>query len=173
MHLTDHKSNASCPKDAEEYERATKYNYNSQEKVAIIEVISMIKGLQTLMYRLENAFKEAINHTCYSELQTFVQCDLRDMIRKATSRKKDLTKSILLAVRDTCVDWYKGKEPEDDPAMRGKKDGENGFKIDIKPRYVGPTLTQRNLFYFILYQISNFYTITIYHYFIIRFHYLR
>jgi len=104
----------------------------------------MIKGLQTLMYRLENVFKEAINSTCYSELQFFVQSDLRDMIRKATSRKKDLTKSILLAVRDTCVDWYKGNEPEDDPAMKGKKDGENVFKIDRPPRFVGPSSTQVN-----------------------------
>ena len=110
--------------------------------MALIEVISMIKGLQTLMYRLENVFKEAINLTTYSELQTFVQIDLRDMIRKATSRKKDLTKSILLAVRDTCVDWYRGKEPDDDPALRGKKDPENGFKIDRPPKFIGPSSTQ-------------------------------
>lgn len=142
LNLTDHKSNPNCPKDAEDYERATKYNYNSQEKVALIEVISMIKGLQSLMNRLENAFKEAINLTTYNELQTFVQLEIRDMIRKAASRKKDLTKSILLAVRDTCVDWYKGKEPEDDPAMRGKKDPENGFKIDRPPRFIGPSSTQ-------------------------------
>ena len=142
MHLTDHKSNPLCPKNAEEYERATKYNYNSAEKIALIEVISMIKGLQALMHRLENAFKEAINFTTYFELQAFVQCDLRDMIRKATNRKKDLTKSILLAVRDTCVDWYKGKEPDDDPALRGKKDPDSGFKIDRPPRFIGPSSTQ-------------------------------
>jgi hypothetical protein len=142
LNLTDHKSNPMCPRDAEEYERATKYNYNSAEKVAIIEVISMIKGLQTLMYRLESAFKEAINLTTYNELQTFVQIDLRDMIRKAVTRKKDLTKSILLAVRDTCVDWYKGKEPDDDPALRGKKDPEQGFKISRPPRFIGPSSTQ-------------------------------
>lgn len=102
----------------------------------------MIKGLQALMHRLENAFKEAINFTSYFETQAFVQCDLRDMIRKATNRKKDLTKSILLAVRDTCVDWYKGKEPEDDPALRGKKDPDQGFKIDRPPRFIGPSSTQ-------------------------------
>lgn len=140
--MTDHKSNPLCPKNAEEYERATKYNYNSAEKIALIEVISMIKGLQALMHRLENAFKEAINFTTYFELQAFVQCDLRDMIRKATTRKKDLTKSILLAVRDTCVDWYKGKEPDDDPALRGKKDPDNGFKVERPPRFIGPSSTQ-------------------------------
>ncbi len=146
MHLADYKTNPNCPKEAEEYERATKYNYNSSEKVALIEVISMIKGLQTLMYRLENAFKEAINFTTYVELQNFVQIDLRDMIRKATSRKKDLTKSILLAVRDTCVDWYKGKEPDDDPALKGKKDPDSGFKIERPAKFIGPSSTQVILF---------------------------
>ena len=140
--MADYKTNPNCPKEAEEYERATKYNYNSSEKVALIEVISMIKGLQTLMYRLENAFKEAINFTTYVELQNFVQIDLRDMIRKATSRKKDLTKSILLAVRDTCVDWYKGKEPDDDPALKGKKDPDSGFKIERPAKFIGPSSTQ-------------------------------
>jgi cytoplasmic FMR1 interacting protein len=143
--LTDHKTNPNCPKEAEEYERATKYNYSPSEKVALIEVISMIKGLQTLMYRLENAFKEAINLTTYVELQNFVQSDLRDMIRKATSRKKDLAKSILLAVRDTCVDWSKGKEPDDDPCLKGKKDPDNCFKIDRPPRFIGPSSTQVRL----------------------------
>lgn len=142
LNLTDHKSNPACPKDAEEYERATKYNYSSQEKVALIEIISMIKGLQALMYRLENAFKEAINLTTYNELQRFVQIDIRDMIRKAASKKKDIAKTVLLAVRDTCVDWYKGKEPNDDPALKGKKDPEAGFRIDRPPRFIGPSSTQ-------------------------------
>lgn len=143
LHLTDHKSNPMCPKDAEDYEKATKYNYSAQEKVALIEVISMIKGLQALMYRLENAFTEAISYTTYLELQNFVQMDLRDMIRKfSKSRKSDVAKTILLSVRDTCVDWYRGKEPEDDPAMRGKKDPECGFKIDRPPRFIGPSSTQ-------------------------------
>ena len=143
LHLTDHKSNPACPKDAEEYERATKYNYSPAEKVALIEVISMIKGLQTLMYRLDGAFKEAINFNTYNDLQTFVQLELRDMIRKAASRKKDLTKSILFAVRDTCVDWNKGKEPDDDPALRGKKDLDTGYKVDRPPaRFIGPSSTQ-------------------------------
>ena len=30
----------------EDYERATRYNYNSKEKFALVEIIGMIKGLQ-------------------------------------------------------------------------------------------------------------------------------
>lgn len=38
LHPTDPRTNAECPETAEEYERATKYNYSSEEKSALIEV---------------------------------------------------------------------------------------------------------------------------------------
>ena len=34
------------------FKQATKYNYTSEEKFALIEVIGMIKGLQVLMARM-------------------------------------------------------------------------------------------------------------------------
>lgn len=37
-HPTDSRANKDCPESAEEYERATKYNYSDAEKSAIIEV---------------------------------------------------------------------------------------------------------------------------------------
>lgn len=106
----------------------------------------MIKGLQSLMYRLENLLKEAINQTIYSDLQNFVQISLRDVIRKVVSKGKDLHKTILLAVRYTCADWYRGREPDDDPALKGKKDDKEGFKIERPSRCIGPSSTQVRLF---------------------------
>lgn len=38
MHPTDKYSNKDCPDSAEEYERATRYNYASEEKFALVEV---------------------------------------------------------------------------------------------------------------------------------------
>ena len=38
MHPTDKYSNKDCPDNAEEYERATRYNYTSEEKFALVEV---------------------------------------------------------------------------------------------------------------------------------------
>lgn len=38
MHPTDKYSNKDCPDSAEEYERATRYNYSSEEKFALVEV---------------------------------------------------------------------------------------------------------------------------------------
>lgn len=38
MHPTDKYSNKDCPDNAEEYERATRYNYTGEEKFALVEV---------------------------------------------------------------------------------------------------------------------------------------
>ncbi|XP_052277859.1 cytoplasmic FMR1-interacting protein-like isoform X1 [Dreissena polymorpha] len=134
--------NANCPPDAEEYERSTRYNYSSAEKFAIIEVIAMIKGLQLLMLRMESVFMDAIRRHIYAELQDFVQLVLRDPVRKAIKKKNDVIKVIVMAVRNTCVDWLRGVEPQEDPAMKGKKDPDDGFQIKVPRRNVGPSTTQ-------------------------------
>lgn len=102
----------------------------------------MIKGLQVLMSRMEFVFTDAIRRNIYAQLQDFVQKDLREPLRKAIKNKKDLIRSILVSVRETCADWQRGMVPEDDPAMRGKKDQETGFKLKVPRRNVGPSSTQ-------------------------------
>jgi len=41
--------------------KATRYNYSSEEKYALIEVISMIKGLQVLMARMVSVWNTETN----------------------------------------------------------------------------------------------------------------
>lgn len=43
LHPTDHRTNSACPETAEEYERATKYNYQPAEKAALIEVSEYLR----------------------------------------------------------------------------------------------------------------------------------
>ncbi|CAL4088019.1 unnamed protein product, partial [Meganyctiphanes norvegica] len=50
--------------------------------------------------------------------------------------------SILVSVRETSADWLRGGEPPDDPALKGKKDPDNGFEIKVARRNVGPSSTQ-------------------------------
>ncbi|XP_074651924.1 cytoplasmic FMR1-interacting protein 2-like isoform X2 [Tubulanus polymorphus] len=139
---TDPHQNSDCPPDAEEYERATRYNYSSEEKFAMIEVIAMIKGLQLLMHRMEGVFLESIHRNMFAELQDFVQLTLREPLRKAIKKQKEVVRSIIMSVKDTCADWLRGVEPKDDPAMKGKKDPDDGFNIKVPRRNVGPSSTQ-------------------------------
>ena len=93
MHPADYRKGTNkYEDDGEEYERATRYNYSSQEKFAMVEILSLIKGLQLQMGRMSETFQEAICSTTYNELQSFIQIYIRDMIKKVTQKKRDLTK---------------------------------------------------------------------------------
>ena len=70
--------------------QSTRYNYSSEEKFALIEVIAMIKGLQLLMLRMEAVFMDAIRRNMYAEMQDFVQVQLRDPLRKAIKNKREV-----------------------------------------------------------------------------------
>ncbi|KPP78847.1 cytoplasmic FMR1-interacting protein 1-like [Scleropages formosus] len=143
VHPTDKYSNKECPDNAEEYERATRYNYTSEEKFALVEVIAMIKGLQVLMGRMESVFNHAIRHTIYAALQDFAQVTLREPLRQAIKKKKNVIQSVLQAIRKTICDWETGREPHNDPALRGEKDPKGGFDIKVPRRAVGPSSTQK------------------------------
>lgn len=117
VHPTDKYSNKDCPDNAEEYERATRYNYTTEEKFALVEVIAMIKGLQVLMGRMESVFNHAIRHTVYAALQDFSQVTLREPLRQAIKKKKNVIQSVLQAIRKTVCDWETGHEPFNDPEI--------------------------------------------------------
>ncbi|XP_055332237.1 cytoplasmic FMR1-interacting protein-like [Paramacrobiotus metropolitanus] len=143
LHPTDPHQNKDCPAESEEYERATRYNYSMDEKFALIEVISMIKSLQMLMGKMEVIFSEAIRRNVYAELQDFVQVTLREPLRKTVKHKKDVVKTIITSVRETCADWVNGYEPQDDPAAKGKKDSDGKFTdIKVAKRAIPPSSTQ-------------------------------
>lgn len=135
MHPTDSHQNNFCPKDAEEYERATRYNYNSDEKYALIELVAMVKGLQVLMNRMQTVFIDAIRRAVYADLQDFVQITLKEPLRKAAKNKKDVVRTIITSVRDTCADYMRTM---DQPRMIQK-----GQNAELVPRRnVGPSSTQ-------------------------------
>lgn len=62
----------------------------------MVEILSLIKGLQLQMSRMSETFQEAISSTAYHELQSFIQIHIRDMIKKVTQKKRDLTKRLVL-----------------------------------------------------------------------------
>ncbi len=73
--------------------QSTRYNYSSEEKFALVEVIAMIKGLQLLMLRMESIFMDAMRRNMYAEVQDFVQVQLREPLRKAIKNKREVIRT--------------------------------------------------------------------------------
>ncbi|CAH8856207.1 unnamed protein product [Trichobilharzia szidati] len=98
-------TNHECPKDAENYEKATRYNYNSEERFAMVEIISMIKSVQTQLLRLEACYSEAIGRSVYRELQAVVVGQLTAPLLKAQKKKERIMLTRLIhAIQATCAD---------------------------------------------------------------------
>ncbi|CAI2731058.1 unnamed protein product [Schistosoma spindalis] len=98
-------TNHECPKDAENYEKATRYNYNAEERFAMIEIISMIKSVQTQLLRLEACYSEAIGRSVYRELQAIVVGQLSAPLLKAQKKKERIMLArLILAIQATCAD---------------------------------------------------------------------
>ncbi|VDN31107.1 unnamed protein product [Cylicostephanus goldi] len=90
-----------------------RYNYSPAEKTALIQTISMIKGLQSLLGRIESSLSNAIRRHVYTELQTFVQHAFNEPIQKAVKGKKDLLarKYCLEAHQNiSCLAYYNPSE---------------------------------------------------------------
>lgn len=85
--------------------QATRYNYNSEERFAMIEIISMIKSVQTQLLRLEACYSEAIGRSVYRELQAIVVGQLSAPLLKAQKKKERIMLArLILAIQATCAD---------------------------------------------------------------------
>uniref|UniRef100_A0A915AC39 Cytoplasmic FMR1-interacting protein n=1 Tax=Parascaris univalens TaxID=6257 RepID=A0A915AC39_PARUN len=147
LHPTDHRVNPDCPESAEEYERATKYNYSPAEKAALIETISMIKGVQAMLMKMESVLSVAIRRHIYAELQDFVQLTLKEPLHKALKNKKDVVAGVIQSICDTCVDDCSGQFDSRSPDIgKSKKQRRSttGSVGDIRTgrRSVAPSSTQ-------------------------------
>uniref|UniRef100_A0A1I8F3T2 DUF1394 domain-containing protein n=1 Tax=Macrostomum lignano TaxID=282301 RepID=A0A1I8F3T2_9PLAT len=110
--------NPDMPKDAEDYAKAVQYNYTSAEKFALVELVSMVKSVQAILLRMESILTDAVKRTVYRQLQIFVHHQLVEPLRHAVKKKKEVVRSILVAIRTMAADRF-----EADIAARGAPSG--------------------------------------------------
>ena len=75
----------------------------------LLQVIAMIKGLQVLMGRMESVFNHAIRHTVYAALQDFSQVTLREPLRQAIKKKKNVIQRSALLHTPPCTIIHSGR----------------------------------------------------------------
>eukprot|EP01133_Synstelium_polycarpum_P001207 gene1207-1395_t len=128
-----------------DYERVVKYNYSPDERVALIQFIGMIKGLGSLMAKHESLLQPIIKRCVHTELQEFVQFQLRETIKSfaKNTKKKEHIKLELTQLKQLAADWASGSEPaEAAPTKSTKKEEE---RPALPTRSVPPSPTQLEL----------------------------
>lgn len=78
--------------------QVVRYNYSAEERKALVELISYIKNVGSLMHRCDTLVADALWETIHAEVQDFVQNTLATMLRTTFRKKKDLSRWAFLLV---------------------------------------------------------------------------
>ncbi|KAH8491210.1 hypothetical protein H0E87_023378 [Populus deltoides] len=122
-----------------DYEKVVRYNYNAEERKALVELVSYIKSVGSLMHRCDTLVADALWETIHAEVQDFVQNTLATMLKTTFRKKKDLSR-IVSDMRTLSADWMANtNKPESYLQSHGGDESKGNF---FYPRPVAPTATQ-------------------------------
>ncbi|WVY92685.1 hypothetical protein V8G54_031773 [Vigna mungo] len=77
-----------------DYEKVVRYNYSAEERKALVEIVSYIKSVGSMMQRCDTLVADALWETIHAEVQDFVQNTLAIMLRTTFRKKKDLSRQL-------------------------------------------------------------------------------
>ncbi|KAG8648069.1 protein PIR isoform X1 [Manihot esculenta] len=135
-----------------DYEKVVRYNYSAEERKALVELISYIKNVGSLMHRCDTLVADALWETIHAEVQDFVQNTLATMLRTTFRKKKDLSR-ILSDMRTLSADWMANtSKAESELQSHGREDSKGNF---FSPRPVAPTAAQGHCLQFLIYEVVS------------------
>lgn len=135
-----------------EYALAVGRNYSAAELKVLIDVVSMIKSLASMLGRAEATFAPVLRSYMHHETQVFIQHTVLGFLYKAQKHKRKEELALLLQIRATAADWMNGIEPFEDYKSRPQVKRVTLVKRDealnvapVPQRCVAPSTTQLHL----------------------------
>ncbi|XP_022151699.1 protein PIR isoform X2 [Momordica charantia] len=136
-----------------DYEKVVRHNYSADERKALVELVSYIKSIGSMMQKCDTLVADALWETVHAEVQDFVQNTLATMLRTTFRKKKEISR-ILSDMRTLSADWMANRsksESEAQSIQRGEESKVNFFY----PRPVAPTSTQVHCLQFLIYEVVS------------------
>ncbi|KAL7586887.1 hypothetical protein Lser_V15G35727 [Lactuca serriola] len=137
-----------------DYEKVVRFNYSADERKALVEVVSYIKSIGSMMQRCDTLVADALWETVHSEVQDFVQNTLATMLRTTFRKKKDLCR-ILSDMRTLSADWMANTSRTDSELQTSQHGGEENKGSFFYPRAVAPTAAQVHCLQFLIYEVVS------------------
>lgn len=134
-----------------DYEKVVRYNYSAEERKALVELVSYIKSIGSMMQRCDTLVADALWETIHSEVQDFVQNTLATMLRTTFRKKKDLSR-ILSDMRTLSADWMANTSRPELELQSMQRGGEESKGNIFYPRPVAPTTAQVHCLQFLIYE---------------------
>ncbi|EGD74766.1 hypothetical protein PTSG_07003 [Salpingoeca rosetta] len=87
-HPTDEYINRECPAGCTPYEKAVRYNYSRTERLAMIEVLAMIKDVQGQLDSMASLLVPEINTFIHHQVQAVVHGVFQPLLQHANKKKR-------------------------------------------------------------------------------------
>ncbi|POO02956.1 Cytoplasmic FMR1-interacting protein [Trema orientale] len=133
-----------------DYEKVVRYNYSAEERKALVELVSYIKSIGSMMQQCDTLVADALWETIHAEVQDFVQNTLATMLRTTFRKKKDLSR-ILSDMRTLSADWM-ANTSKSESELHGGEESKGNFFF---PRPVAPTASQVHCLQFLIYEVVS------------------
>ncbi|KAI3655655.1 hypothetical protein MP638_004410, partial [Amoeboaphelidium occidentale] len=135
--------NPHCPKDANLYEMAVRYNYSIEERYALTEVISYIKCLSSMLGSVDKNLIESVYKHVYFTIQMFIKTTLKEIALHVFKKKKGGVATILHHLFNIMSDNF-STDIIEEAAVAGtvNKGQRREFAQLVSPRTVSMALTQ-------------------------------
>ncbi|KAH9784214.1 protein PIR [Citrus sinensis] len=137
-----------------DYEKVVRYNYSAEERKALVELVSYIKNIGSMMLRSDTLVADALWETIHAEVQDFVQNTLATMLRTTFRKKKDLSR-ILSDMRTLSADWMANNSRPEAEQQSMHHVGEESRGNIFYPRAVAPTAAQVHCLQFLIYEVVS------------------
>ncbi|MBA0843566.1 hypothetical protein Goarm_000743, partial [Gossypium armourianum] len=137
-----------------DYEKVVRYNYSAEERKALVELVSYIKSVGSMMQRSDTLIADALWETIHAEVQDFVQNTLATMLRTTFKKKKDLSR-ILSDMRTLSADWMANTNKPDSEFQSLQHGGDESRGNFFYPRPVAPTAAQVHCLQFLIYEVVS------------------
>ncbi|MED6156208.1 hypothetical protein PIB30_012484 [Stylosanthes scabra] len=137
-----------------DYEKVVRYNYTAEERRGLVELVSYIKSVGSMMQRCDTLVADALWETIHAEVQDFVQNTLASMLRTTFRKKKDLSR-ILSDMRTLSADWMANTNKSESDLQSSQHGGEESRANIFYPRAVAPTAAQVHCLQFLIYEVVS------------------
>ncbi|XP_057961158.1 protein PIR isoform X1 [Malania oleifera] len=137
-----------------DYEKVVRYNYTKEERKALVELVSYVKSIGSMMQRCDTLVADALWETIHSEVQDFVQNTLAAMLRTTFRKKKDLSR-ILSDMRTLSADWMANTSKTESELQSSQHGGDESKGNFFSPRPVAPTAAQVHCLQFLIYEVVS------------------
>ncbi|XP_041016836.1 protein PIR [Juglans microcarpa x Juglans regia] len=142
------------PTSFSDYEKVVRYNYGAEERKALVELVSYIKSIGSMMQRCDTLVADALWETIHAEVQDFVQNTLATMLRTTFRKKKDLSR-ILSDMRTLSADWMANTSKPESELQSLQHGGDESKGNFFYPRPVALTAAQIHCLQFLIYEVVS------------------